>query len=772
MIRVLTLLVALVLAGGALAQDVETTAPALAVPAEAEPDWATVSASARLLLAAESPSTLALEEMRAQLVEWRETFLTGQDADKGRIDSLTAQLGALGTAPAEGESEDPRLAARRAEINDELDRLRVPVRLASANYTDAQGLIDAIDRDVRSRDTRRLTGRGLSPLNPVNWAPAVTQAVADSQALAMAVVDRFDNQFRVRVARQNISRSLPVAVAGLVLVLLGRLIVSQLGHRVRGASARGRHLARKLLSLGEIVIPLFGVALLASAIRILGFFPVWVTSFAATLPAILLPLFVAAWLRDRLIRDGDDTLLWLTDTQRDRLGGLTSWLGGVVTLRVAVMVLIGFGETEAALMPVIMFPIDAVAAVLLFFIGRTLRHLPQAHDTEDTPVPYRQHLAALVARAVQIIAVVAVALSALGYESGAVALLYPTAGTLALFGVLLVLQSMIHDLYKLLSGKDDSSDALIPVLGGFALSVLALPVLALIWGARVAELTEIWTKVREGFQFGDTRISPTVFFVFIAVFLVGYLLTRLLQGTLRNSVLPKTRMDKGGQNALVAGIGYVGIFLAALVAVTAAGINLSSLAIVAGALSVGLGFGLQNVVSNFVSGIILLIERPISEGDWIDVNGNQGYVRQISVRSTRIETFDRSDVIVPNADFISGAVTNYTRSNTIGRLIVGVGVAYGTDTRRIEALLREIAVDHPMVLANPGPSVFFMGFGDNSLDFEIRAILRDVNFVLGVGSELRHRIAERFAAEGIEIPFPQRDIWVRQSEPPAFTQTS
>jgi small-conductance mechanosensitive channel len=225
-----------------------------------------------------------------------------------------------------------------------------------------------------------------------------------------------------------------------------------------------------------------------------------------------------------------------------------------------------------------------------------------------------------------------------------------------------------------------------------------------------------------------------------------------------------TNMGQGARDAVVTITGYIMFVIALLAGLSAAGFDFGNVAIVAGALSVGIGFGLQNIVNNFVSGLILLFERPVRKGDWIAVGATEGIVKEIQIRSTRIQTFDRSDVIVPNSELISNQVTNWVLSNRSGRAIIPVGVAYGTDTEKVRNVLLAIAEENENVNKTgvfPKPVVLFRAFGESSLDFELRVFLRDIDNRLSVISELNFAIDKAFREEGIEIPFPQRDLHVK-----------
>jgi len=331
-----------------------------------------------------------------------------------------------------------------------------------------------------------------------------------------------------------------------------------------------------------------------------------------------------------------------------------------------------------------------------------------------------------------------------------------------------VIGRRVEDRFELSHMALDQSGLGAGLLISLAVLLIGVPLILLQWGFQVQDI-ELWfyqfmTEIR----IGGITISIVGILFGIVLFLVGLLVTRWFQRWLDGSVMARGRMDTGVRNSIKTGVGYLGVAIAGLIGISAAGIDLSSLALVAGALSLGIGFGLQNIVSNFVSGLILLAERPFKVGDWVVTGSTEGFVKKISVRATEIETFSRQSIIVPNSELINAPVGNWTHRNSLGRIEVPIGVSYDADPRKVIEILNEVAQDQELVLNNPAPVVYFAGFGDSSLDFEVKAHVADVLSGLSVRTEMRLRIFERLKAEGIEIPFPQRDLNIKlgdQGEP-------
>jgi len=220
-------------------------------------------------------------------------------------------------------------------------------------------------------------------------------------------------------------------------------------------------------------------------------------------------------------------------------------------------------------------------------------------------------------------------------------------------------------------------------------------------------------------------------------------------------------MERGAREALITLFGYVGFIFAVLFGLTQAGVDLGGLAIVSGALALGIGFGMQEIANNFVSGLILLFERPIRTGDFITVGDVEGFVRSIRIRATEIETLDNQNVLVPNSELISGRVTNWVLRDTYGRLRINVGVAYGSDIEKVREILEAAAHEHSEVITDgraPAPRALFMGFGDSSLDFELRVRILRIDRRFSVRSDINFSIEQAFREAKIRIPFPQRDL--------------
>jgi len=266
-----------------------------------------------------------------------------------------------------------------------------------------------------------------------------------------------------------------------------------------------------------------------------------------------------------------------------------------------------------------------------------------------------------------------------------------------------------------------------------------------------------------GFKFSIGELTLSLGRILVAALFIYLLVSGswFIRAFLDGEVFPRREIDRGARDAIKKLIHYSLLLFGILMAISLIGLNLTSLAFLTGALGIGVGFGLQNIVNNFVSGLMLLFERPFKVGDMVVVDNETGTVRKIGLRSTVIETSDRSELIVPNSLFISGKVTNWTRSNKIARIRIPVGVAYGSDIQRALSLLKEAAEAEPRVLSDPEPNPLFLRFGDSALEFELHSWIADVRDLLSIRSAICQEIAGRFQAAGIELPFPQHDLHLR-----------
>jgi small-conductance mechanosensitive channel len=260
---------------------------------------------------------------------------------------------------------------------------------------------------------------------------------------------------------------------------------------------------------------------------------------------------------------------------------------------------------------------------------------------------------------------------------------------------------------------------------------------------------------------GSWQISLLDILAFFLALWLGLMFARIARLTLREDVLSRMTLPRGMRETISTTAYYIILLLAFFFAAGAAGFDLTKFTILAGALGVGIGFGLQNIVNNFISGLILLFERPIQIGDTIEIENLVGSVKQIGIRASVVRTFAGAEVIVPNGDLISGRVINWTLSDRLRRIEIYVGVAYGTDPQQVMDILLEQANSHEDTLQHPEPYVLFTGFGECSLDFKLRFWTNNYDRWFFVESEVKLAVNNAVVEAGIEIPFPQRDLHVR-----------
>jgi len=685
------------------------------------------------------------------------------------------ELDALGPAPEEGTSPElPSVARLRARLEAEAAAIEARLKQADALVARAGAFQTSLRRFERERLRGHLRKRGPSPLNPAVWRRSLDGLASIAAELGATVTTWWTRG--PPATRGPAPFAWPLAIGALALLVglrvkrwltptfgldaaveapdLTRRLVGATVESIAATVTPGLALLVALLVLIELDLLTGRMAIITSGLLMAGLVLISMTTlaraaFSSSLPEwrwVLVDDERARTIRRRLLElavflAGSGLLRWTTDGVGERSPDLEAVLAAVVTVPLGTLLLLLVQRRlwevdETSTWGTVRFATGAAAVLMLLAALAGWAHL--AHEIARATILSGLALLGFTLARTLIDTLLALALAPEHPSSARIRDflgLEERGGTIALFWLRLLADAAL------------------------AISVVLLWLVGL--GLPWTTLSVWVSALADGVDIGSLHVSFTD--LVMAGFAVAAILavTRFLRHTLEERVLPQTQLGTGAQHSLTASIRYAGLLIASAVGVSTLGLDLSNLALLAGALSVGIGFGLQNVVNNFVSGLIMLVERPIKLGDWVVLGGFEGIVKRINVRATELETFQRSAVIIPNSEVLASAVVNWTHRDHYGRVEIPVGVAYGSDVEQVRDLLLACAKGHPEITSLPAPSVLFRDFGSSSLDFELRAYLRDNGGRLRVMSDLRFAIDAAFRRHQIEIPFPQHDLHVR-----------
>lgn len=716
-------------------------------------------------------STKALEEIGAKL----RTFINQL---KPKWTDASERLAKLGPPPAEGKTEAEYLADQRNSISDEVASYDGLIKRAEVLLVQAGQVAATFNATRRKRFVSRLLQRSEQFNDATFWREALKSIPVQTYLSYISLIDWTRQRLVPAWNLFAIAVSLSILIGLLLYFLLHRVVrTGDTGDAAdkRSRAERGAKVLRRSVSVSAPILgALLTLGLIATSFDL--FAPDEQTFIAGSFMYFGVAVFLVAllWFAFRP-RNASERLLLIGDRAAPKLFWI---LAAIVLVWMSDQVLSlmdrGF-YTPLALTILRSLTVALTYAVLLGLLLLVRIDRPDAHPVTQRTNGWPRWLFGAIA----LFALLLVGSVALGYIS-----LGRFAGNqLVATGGLLLLVTLVHLTAEFLSTPRASVDAgqvasrtvagaTTGVVIGLSLDILVLligfPVLLLQWGFDWIEVRGWVLAAFVGFKIGGITFSFLTLFLSLGILLAGLLLTRVARQMFLRRTEHVFGEGSGVRDSVSTVLMYVGFVLSVVAALSYLGVAVTNLALVAGALSVGIGFGLQSIANNFVSGLILLAERPIKAGDWIVVGDREGIVQKISVRSTQLRTFDRSTVIIPNADLITGQVINWDHGDTIGRVTIDVGVAYGTDTRKVLSILNEIGAADPRTIHNHvSPLAVFEGFGDSSLDFSLRVHIYNVRDRLHVATDMRVAIAEAFEENKIEIPFPQRDIHIKDSKPSA-----
>jgi potassium-dependent mechanosensitive channel len=756
--------------------------------------WDQQLRSVETQLAAASVNEATAERIRDSVENIRAKAQSHARNAQRRVDQFSSLIDALGAPPKPEEPPEPvDVKTKREQLGAAKADLEGQVKQSILTITRADDLLTQLTAAQFERRKLDLLSKGPLPLMPQTWLDAGKQIITMVQAI------------HTREVKQRGAANLVI----LPLVALGTLAAAVVGRMVR------RRIQSRWGRDPALPFPTYSRRLVAAVVEAVsrGLIPVLIISaglatawwlFAQRfldpsigaptwlLYAIVVYLIAAALVRAAFSPDQPNwRLAPISALASEKIGNRLNLLTAVFAVQVAVAAFLKrFGE------PAELAALHSTAINLLLGILLLSMLPPSLWKTEDSTEWFIEKkparlpaLSGYLRYALAAIAIVAIGANLLGYHTLANYLLRTTIFTLLLAGAtyafrflareswsrLLTASSLrAHEFQRRLGLSEKGAEK----IGFWSLTAVdlasigaALVIGLSLWGIPPKDVGSWIGRLFGSISIGSHRFSLTDLVLAIAVFIGITTLTRILQNFFDHKLLPHTNLDVGARTALTSGFGYIGVAIAILVGISTLGVDLTALAFVAGALSLGIGFGLQNICNNFISGIILLVERPVKIGDTVLLDSHEGVITKIRVRSTEITTYDRASVIIPNSHLLESKVINLTHRDRTGRIDIVVGASYDADPDQVEEILRTVAAADPRVLDSPEPIVMLTGFGDNALEFKLLAYLGDIDDRRDVPSDLRKAILRAFRHAGIDIPYPQRDIRI-VGRPPAVVSES
>jgi small-conductance mechanosensitive channel len=730
-----------------------------------------------------------LQNLRQQIEPVIADIRTVIEEQTPRLEASRARLTQLGPKPKDGQPEEsPDVAKDRAEREAAVAELDETQRLGRALLVQAEQLSAQISDLRRAGFTRALFEQSDGVFSPSLWMDVVQAIPRELRAQRIIFSDALD----------QLQRRTTIGVLLMLGLAIGAAIALYVGRRSIAPRLVRRDPAITDPSRRSRLMAAVGVLVLGAVPAIAGSWVVWVAFDSADIVpprleqvvgSILGGLAFIAFVRALIdaILAPEHTSWRLISVREDSATRIMSFSVTLATIIVVGKVIESFNKAIAAALPITVVTRAVFAvAVALVFAELLRRFAARANQDEACLGPYVPTEVDIggPVRTLGWIVVTLVLGSVIGGYVALASFLVDQAVWISIIVAVLILcialadefiggslssQSRLATTLQANTGLRRRSLEQIGVLGSgiarLALIIIAILLVLAPWGIESSDVTGSLRAVFFGFSVGDVTISLSSILIAALLFAAGFTATRVIQRWLDNTFLPATELDAGLRNSIRTAAGYVGIITAGVIAFTYLGLSLERLTIVAGALSVGIGFGLQSIVNNFISGLILLWERPIRVGDLVVVGDAEGYVRRINVRSTEIQTGDRATLIVPNSNLISGVVRNRVRNDRVGRVLVSVPVPRATDPDQVAEIMRRAALAHREIMSEPNPRVFFKKVTENTIDFDLVCFVDDIDAAGRVSSDLYFEIFRNLRKAGIGVPAPAAPA-PEEAEPP------